>query len=115
MGTDAQARHPQQLLRDIGRLQDRGADLPARRGAEEVAYLLRYGDGQLPRHQPQGFSGSRLNEMYHENAVSQAPVVARRKVVALSSWPGASLRDVHISETSEKSVAGPMARGVPTS
>jgi hypothetical protein len=41
--------------------QHRNADLPARRRAEELGHLLRPSHGQLPNHQPKGFSGSHVS------------------------------------------------------
>ena len=61
MGVDAQAHHPQQVLRQLQGFQHRNADLPARRRAEELGHLLRPSHGQLPNHQPKGFSGSHVS------------------------------------------------------
>ena len=64
MGVDAQAHHPQQVLRQLQGFQHRNADLPARRRAEELGHLLRPSHGQLPNHQPKGFSGSHVSGVY---------------------------------------------------
>jgi transposase len=63
MGLDAQAHYSQQVLRQLQGFQHRNADLPARRRAEELGHLLRQSHGQLPNHQPKGFSGSRVSEV----------------------------------------------------
>ena len=68
MGVDAQAHHPQQVLRQLQGFQHRNADLPARRSAEELGHLLRPSHGQLPNHQPKGFSRSHVNGVYTRQA-----------------------------------------------
>jgi hypothetical protein len=48
VGIDAQAGHPQQMLRHIQGVQRRDADLPAREGAPILERILRPGQRQFP-------------------------------------------------------------------
>src|SRR5208337_1362575 len=68
MGVDAQAHHPQQMLRAVRRLQRCDADVPARGGAKKLGRLLRHRIRQLPYHLAQGFSDSGVNRVsFHQH------------------------------------------------
>src|SRR5277367_1257649 len=60
VGSDAQASHAQQMLARLSHLRPSGAVVSTRQSPKMLGNVPRFGDRQLPRHQPQGFSGYRV-------------------------------------------------------
>src|SRR5271167_3549696 len=64
MGRHAQEHHPQQMLRDLRRIRGNNPRIPARRGAQKVGRVLRFGHRQFSYNFTQGFSAPGVNRVY---------------------------------------------------
>src|ERR1700685_2911796 len=64
-GLHAQEHHPQQMLRDLRRIRGNNPRIPARRGAQKVGRVLRFGHRQFSYNFTQGFSAPGVNRVYH--------------------------------------------------
>src|SRR5271168_3501133 len=64
VGSDAQASHAQQMLARLSHLRPSGAVVSTRQSPKMLGNVPRFGDRQLPHHQPQGFSGCRVTKVY---------------------------------------------------
>src|ERR1700691_1824062 len=76
MGPHAQEHHPQQMLRDLRRIRGNNPGIPARRGAQKVGRVLRFGHRQFSYNFTQGFSAPGVNRVYRKNSLlsnSNAP------------------------------------------
>ena len=65
MGRHAQEHHPQQMLRDLRRIRGNNPRIPARRGAQKVGRVLRFGHRQFSYNFTQGFSAPGVNRVYN--------------------------------------------------
>ena len=61
MGRHAQEHHPQQMLRHLRRIRGNNPRIPARRGAQKVGRVLRFGHRQFSYNFTQGFSAPGVN------------------------------------------------------
>src|SRR6202021_764999 len=64
MGRHAQEHYPQQMLRDLRRIRGNNPRIPARRGAQKVGRVLRFGHRQFSYNFTQGFSAPGVNRVY---------------------------------------------------
>src|ERR1700683_3274524 len=64
MGRHAQEHHPQQMLRDLRRIRGNNPRIPARRGAQKVGRVLRFGHRQFSYNFTQGLSAPGVNRVY---------------------------------------------------
>ena len=63
VGRHAQARHAQQMLRDMHPIRRRDARFSAGNGSPQLGEPMRFSHRQFPRHIAQGFSGYGVNEV----------------------------------------------------
>src|SRR5207342_1116903 len=97
VGRHAQARHAQQMLRDMHPIRRRDARFPAGNGSPQLGEPMRFGHRQFPRHITQGFSGYGVNGVY----ITEAKSLGMRIIASFSKQLGARLtikRDVPGSE-----------------
>src|SRR6202142_3796420 len=95
MGRHAQEHHPQQMLRDLRRIRGNNPRIPARRGAQKVGRVLRFGHRQFSYNFTQGFSAPGVNRVYHVDVSAHSEGIAELEPARLASRifraPAASL------------------------
>src|SRR6202789_2076761 len=84
MGRHAQEHHPQQMLRDLRRIRGNNPRIPARRGAQKVGRVLRFGHRQFSYNFTQGFSAPGVNRVYIK-AQKEKFVAAGRPILSIDA------------------------------